>query len=71
MSFVDEKLKEWSKSKTSTRIIDLFNPDGSEENVNFLQNVFKKSIAEIRLTEGIIIHHIYVEKQTDTKGVSE
>ena len=52
MSFVDEKLKEWSKTETSGRIIDLFDPDGSEENVKFLQKIFKKSIAEIRLTEG-------------------
>ena len=52
MFFVDAKLVEWSRSDTSTRIIELFNPDGSEENVNFLQKIFKKSIAEIRLTEG-------------------
>ena len=52
MSFIDEKLKEWSKTRTSTRIINVFNPDGSEENVTYLENIFKKSIAEIRLTEG-------------------
>ena len=61
MSFIDEKLREWSKTETSGRIIDLFNPDGSEENVNFLQNIFKKSIAEIRLTEGNCFH-LYLKR---------
>ena len=49
--FIDDKLKEWSKTETAGRILDFFN-DGNEENVAFLENIFKRRIAEIRLAEG-------------------
>ena len=49
--FIDDKLKEWSKTVTAGRIIDFFN-DRNEENVVFLENIFKRRIAEIRLAEG-------------------
>ena len=50
MSFLDEKLKEWSKSDKANRIIFLLN-DGSTENTEFLEKIFQKPIAEIR-SEG-------------------
>ena len=49
--FVDEKLKEWSKSTTAKEIIYLFN-DGSTESTEFLERIFQAPIAEIRSDEG-------------------
>ena len=49
--FVDEKLKEWSKSSEAGSIAGLFD-DGNTENIEYVEKLFKKTITEIRLTEG-------------------
>ena len=51
LSFVDEKLKEWSKSTTAKEIIYFFN-DGDTESTEFLERIFQAPIAEIRSDEG-------------------
>ena len=51
MSFLDEKLKEWSKSNKANQIIYLLN-DGSTKNTEFLEKIFQKPIAEMIRSEG-------------------
>ena len=45
------KIAEFTKSYTAGMIADIYD-DGSEESITYLENIFNKSMAEIRLTEG-------------------
>ena len=49
--FIDEKLKEWSKSSEAGSLAYLFD-DGNTENIKYVEKIFKKTITEIKLTEG-------------------
>ena len=51
MSLIDAKIVEWSKSSEAGSIAYLFD-DGNIENIEYVQKLFKKTITEIRLTEG-------------------
>ena len=51
MSILDEKLKEWSKSSEAGSLAYLFD-DGNRENIEYVEKLFKKTITEIKLTEG-------------------